>query len=78
MGAPWDLFPRIWAFLNGIWSKNGCSIDPFGCPKQNEGTASGSNKNGCTIDPSGGCASLTVGSGSSTTSENGGSLDPSG
>ncbi len=54
--ASWDLLPRIWSVLFGAWSKNGCSIDPFGfCLGQQAGSNSGSTKNGCSVDPDGHC-----------------------
>ena len=47
-----DLFDQLWGSLISIWSENGCTIDPSGCPSGNGGE---SPDEGCTIDPDGRC-----------------------
>jgi len=63
------VFSQVWGFLSGLWSKNGCWIDPSGhCIP--ETTAPGDN--GCILDPNGTCAT------SSPVAKNGCILDPDG
>src|SRR5262249_5985695 len=49
-----DVLSQFWSYLKGIWSKEGCHIDPDGrCVT----TAVGS---GCQIDPNGRCVTGTA------------------
>lgn len=53
--ASWDLFPRIWVFL--FSTKNGCRVDPFGCPQEQSGTDPEAGSDGCSLDSFGHCQS---------------------
>jgi hypothetical protein len=69
--APLDLFGRLWSFLSGLWSKNGCSVDPNGlCTPSPTPTS----ENGCGADPDGHCLSGST----TSTADNGCSADPNG
>ena len=46
-----DFISRIWSFLRTVGSKEGCNIDPDGCPLQK----TPQTKEGCNIDPNGRC-----------------------
>ena len=46
---------RLWSFLKGLWSKNGCQVDPQGLCLKDNGSASPTAKNGCHVDPNGQC-----------------------
>ena len=65
-----DVVAWRWSVINERWSKNGCSIDPFGRCVTNslEGT-----DNGCLIDPSGRCVAVPQ-----ETTKEGCRIDPSG
>ncbi len=52
--ASWDLFDRVWGFLESIWSKTGCHLDPNGVCEADP-AQSPQAKEGCHIDPFGGC-----------------------
>lgn len=71
--APLDLFGRLWAFLAGFWSKNGCSADPSGLCTSTP-TSTPTSENGCSADPDGHCLSNST----PTTADNGCGIDPSG
>lgn len=48
-----ELLGRLWDLVTGVWSADGCRIDPSGCtpePPPLDGVDSG-----CHIDPNGGC-----------------------
>ena len=48
------LLDRLWSFLTGVWSAEGCQIDPNGrCVT----TLSPQTDTGCQIDPNGRCVS---------------------
>jgi len=53
------LFSHLWGWLTGMWSKEGCVIDPNGHCKPGSGTTvappGDSGDEGCIIDPSGSC-----------------------
>lgn len=51
--AAWELFTQVWDFLTGVWSTNGCEVDPNGrCqPKPTIVEVD----NGCEVDPNGRC-----------------------
>lgn len=51
--AAWDLFTQAWDFLTGVWSTNGCGLDPSGSCQPRPTTID--SDNGCGLDPSGGC-----------------------
>jgi hypothetical protein len=51
--AAWGLFTQVWDFLTGVWSNNGCEIDPSGRCQPRPATVDVDN--GCEIDPSGRC-----------------------
>ncbi|HVT61216.1 MAG TPA: hypothetical protein VHR45_22830 [Thermoanaerobaculia bacterium] len=57
MGS-WDIPARLWGWLAGAWTKEGCTIDPSGLcirgPVRPAPPAAHTNA-GCVIDPSG-CA----------------------
>jgi hypothetical protein len=53
--APPELLGRIWSFLQSVWSKTGCSIDPFGRCDADPGQQSVQAKSNCSIDPDGRC-----------------------
>jgi hypothetical protein len=62
-----ESFSGFWSVLVGLWTKNGCQVDPDGrCLP---------TKNGCSVDPSGRClppATTTI------TLDNGCQVDPNG
>lgn len=66
-----DWLSTLWEALRSIWEKNGCGIDPFGCPggQPTPEPPSGQGDNGCHIDPNG-CTT--------TQGDNGCHLDPNG
>lgn len=45
----------LWGLLTGVWSANGCEVDPNG--RCLPGPAAASADNGCEVDPSGRCRS---------------------
>jgi hypothetical protein len=49
------LFSHVWSLLTGLWTKEGCHIDPSGghCNPTPSPSPSGPLKAGCHIDPSG-------------------------
>ncbi|HEX9940664.1 MAG TPA: hypothetical protein VGG03_01510 [Thermoanaerobaculia bacterium] len=47
-----DVLDRLGSLLTGIWSKAGCTIDPWGRCTPSTPAADA----GCTIDPLGGCS----------------------
>lgn len=51
--AAWDFFIQIWDFLTGVWSNNGCEVDPDGRCQLRPATIE--IDNGCEVDPSGRC-----------------------
>jgi len=74
--APADILAHLWIFLTGLWSKNGCEVDPHGNCLPGTGSATPTGKNGCHVDPSGQCL---PGTGSATpTADNGCHVDPDG
>lgn len=65
----------LWGLLTGKWTKEGCTIDPYGRCLSSQ-TAPGSQltpKEGCSIDPYGRCLN-----GPQDTSDAGCSIDPYG
>jgi len=50
-----DFLSRAWRLLAGIWTKEGCNIDPDG--RCQPAPAPLPTKEGCHIDPSGRCIS---------------------
>ena len=70
---PWKV---LWNLLLSLWSKGGCSADPFGpCL---EGQALNWTKGGCSIDPYGHCILDSSTTGSIPAVEGGCGLDPYG
>ena len=69
-----SVLARIWSLVTGLWSKNGCWIDPNGIRYCTGGISEGDPtiENGCQIDPSGQCVSEPV------TTKNGCIVDPDG
>jgi hypothetical protein len=54
--APLDLLGRSWSFLKGLWSEEGCRIDPDGrCLTGAPQAPQPRTDTGCMIDPSGRC-----------------------
>lgn len=56
--TPTNVLTRLWSFLAGLRSKNGCSLDPFGVCGAAQGTTSSAPEeleNGCSPDPFGRC-----------------------
>ena len=51
--AAWDLFAQVWDFLTGVWSPNGCEVDPDGRCQPRPTTVE--IDNGCEVDPNGRC-----------------------
>ncbi len=52
--STWDVLARVWSYLTGAQSDNGCRIEPDGrCLTGQSATATVDN--GCWIDPSGRC-----------------------
>lgn len=49
--AAWDLVTQAWDYLVGIWSANGCGLDPSGSCQPRPSTTDVDN--GCGLDPSG-------------------------
>jgi hypothetical protein len=49
----WDLLVQVWDFFTGIWSNNGCEVDPDG--RCAPGPALPQIDNGCEADPNGHC-----------------------
>ena len=47
----WDLVTQAWNYLVGIWSTNGCGLDPSGSCQPRPITTNADN--GCGLDPSG-------------------------
>lgn len=77
-GSLGDFFAQLWGALTAIWSENGCTIDPFGCPGGNGGE---SPDEGCTIDPDGRClpgAAQAPPPVPRETTDNGCTIDPNG
>ena len=71
--ATLDLFGRLWSFLTGFWSKNGCSVDPSGLYTSTPAPTP-TSENGCSADPDGHCLSGST----TTTADNGCGIDPNG
>lgn len=70
-----DSFARLWSVLTGLWTKNGCSVDPDGrCLPGSSSTVT--TDNGCQVDPSGRC--LPGKRAMRVTPKNGCELDPNG
>lgn len=67
-----SVFERIWSLVSGLWSKNGCRLDPNGYCVSGLGEGGSTTENGCQIDPSGQCAAAPA------TTKNGCVIDPSG
>lgn len=67
-----SVLARIWSLVTGLWSKNGCRIDPDGYCLPGIGEGDPTIENGCVIDPSGQCVSEPV------TTKNGCIVDPDG
>jgi hypothetical protein len=67
-----NVLTRIWSLVTGLWSKNGCQIDPNGYCIPGIGEGDITVENGCQIDPDGQCASSPV------TTKNGCIIDPNG
>ena len=57
----WSLLEMFRGLFTGSWTKNGCSLDPFGRPvcQQDPSTSTPPNQPeaGCQVDPNGGCVS---------------------
>jgi hypothetical protein len=55
----WSLLEMLRGFFTGSWSKNGCSLDPFGRPvcQQDPSSSTPTSENGCSADPDGDCMS---------------------
>ncbi|HSK79788.1 MAG TPA: hypothetical protein VLQ45_25260 [Thermoanaerobaculia bacterium] len=68
-----NVLTRIWSLVTGLWSKNGCRIDPDGYCIPGTGEGDITIENGCVIEPNGQCAT-----GSPVTTKNGCRLDPDG
>jgi hypothetical protein len=53
-----DFLSRAWSLLTGIWTKEGCNIDPNGrCLPSLVISPENSADTGCQIDPGGRCTS---------------------
>lgn len=66
---PWELAEQLWNAFLGLWSDNGCLIDPNGA------CGAGSQaESGCTVDPDGRCAGGPV----TAAAESGCTVDPNG
>jgi hypothetical protein len=54
------LFSHLWGWITGVWTKEGCGIDPSGQCKPGSGTTvappGDSVDAGCIIDPGGSCS----------------------
>lgn len=49
----WELVTQAWDYLVGVWSANGCGLDPSGsCQPRPIATNA---ENGCGLDPDGRC-----------------------
>ncbi len=68
------LLVSLWSLLTGLWSDNGCEVDPSGRCLVSQGAAA-TGDNGCSADPDGHCL---AGQGTATTSDNGCEADPNG
>jgi hypothetical protein len=56
--TPFGLSEPLWSFLNRLWVKEGCSIDPHGrciTGAVTNSDAPAQSDHGCHIDPHGGC-----------------------
>ncbi len=56
--GPASFLAPLWSFLLNLWSKSGCSIDPYGGCTTGQGASGGppeSTDSGCHFDPFGGC-----------------------
>jgi len=82
--SPMENFSGLWSLLVGLWTKNGCSLDPDGSCLPAAPT-----KNGCSVDPSGIClptkndcqvdsSGRCLPAATTTTLDNGCSADPNG
>jgi hypothetical protein len=81
--SPMESFSGFWRVLVGLWTKNGCQMDPDGhclpaTPTKNGCSADPNGiclptKNGCQVDPNGRCLPPAT-----TTLDNGCSVDPNG
>lgn len=73
IGIP-DVLDQAWSFLKGLWSKEGCHIDPNGrCITSS--TPASSADSGCHIDPNGQCITSATPASSADT---GCHIDPDG
>lgn len=72
---PRSLAARLWVSLSGLWSENGCSVDPNGACGASSQAATA--ENGCSVDPDGRCAGRPAGAATESLDE-GCSVDPSG
>jgi hypothetical protein len=52
-----DLLSRAWSFVTGVWTKEGCNIDPNG--RCLSAPSPLPTKEGCQIDPGGRCLSIS-------------------
>jgi len=50
--APQDVLAPLWSFLDRLWAKEGCGLDPHGACA----TSPVTTDVGCGLDPSGACA----------------------
>ena len=67
-----DLLARLWTSWTGLWSAEGCSLDPERTLQRRRGPSLVDN--GCSLDPDGRCRAAAV----PPTVDNGCSIDPSG
>jgi hypothetical protein len=51
----WDLLDGVWGFLQNVWSKTGCSVNPDGLCGSGTPTPPVQIKSSCHIDPFGQC-----------------------
>jgi len=70
-----DVLSQAWSFLTGLWSKEGCHIDPDG--QYVPAPAPLPTKEGCHIDPNGRCVTQTAPV-SSPLTDTGCHIDPDG
>jgi hypothetical protein len=70
----WDVLARVWGFLTGAPSDNGCRLDPDGRCLQGQSAAPTAD-NGCGADPDGRCL---PGQSAAPTADNGCWADPNG
>lgn len=65
-----SMLQRIWSLVSGLWSKNGCRLDPNGYCVTGLGEGGSTTENGCVIEPNGQCVPVTT--------KNGCIIDPNG